>query len=189
MAKKKKKKGDEGYDFSVSSEVAYKELQNYKRKDLQKVCITMGIPFDRVSDSQTQLMSWFTQNYGRTRNHNLLLEYDDWFEEEMAKRHDKEDPKFSYLFHPAMRMSAKEEEPNEVLKIKKKIKEKKLKVEKPARAKDEDTGIVSGTKKAYTYHLVKKGLSEKKVLKRVLNKFPEAKEISIKIWIKRALKL
>jgi hypothetical protein len=76
-----------------------------------------------------------------------------------------------------------------VLKIKKAVKVKKVEKPKPeARKKDEDTGIVSGTKKAYTFKLVNKGYEVKKIIRLVTKKYPEAKETSIKIWIKRATK-
>ena len=51
--------------------------------------------------------------------------------------------------------------------------------------KDEN-GLRAGTKKSYTYQLAKKGYSLEKTISKVMKKFPDAKEVSIKQWHKRA---
>jgi hypothetical protein len=191
MAKKKKQKPIEegqlpkGRARNLAQEDAiYKELTRYTRRDLQKVCITMGIDFPLVCElSNLQLASWFGKNFENPRNQSLLKEYDDWFEADLIEKgYDPNDSKNIHLFHPAMRM-ATEVLPEEALKIK--PAKEKTKGNTKKRIKDAN-GVVSGTKKAYTVELAKKGLSDTKIIKKVLAKFPEANEGSIKIWIKRS---
>jgi hypothetical protein len=184
---RQKKDNDDGLD------PAYRELKDYRRKELQKECIKMGIPFPNVCDfSQTQLMSWFIKNWKdpKDRDKKLLEAYDEWFLYEMMKKnYDPRDPKVGYLFHPAMQMATQysedEAETEELLKLKKSSKTTKPKASnKPARVKDE-SGIVKGTKKSLTIKLAKEGLDVAKIIKRVKKEFPEANESSIKIWAKR----
>jgi hypothetical protein len=183
---KKKKENDDGLD------PAYRELKDYRRKELQKECIKMGIPFPFVCEySQTQLMSWFIKNWKDIpqRDEGLLARYDEWFLYEMMKKnHDPRDPKVGYLFHPAMQMATQyveEPESDEVLKLKKAEKTSKPKsAPKIGRIKDE-SGIVKGTKKALTIKLAKEGLEISKIIKRVKKEFPDANENSMKIWAKR----
>ena len=186
MARKVKENSD-GLD------PAFRELKEYRRKELQKECIKMGIPFPLVCDySQTQLMSWFIKNWKdpKDRDKELLEQYDEWFLYEMLKKnYDPRDPKVGYLFHPAMQMatvsSESEEETEELLKQKKSHKTSKPKsAPKTTRVKDE-SGIVKGTKKALTIKLAKEGLDINKIIKKVLKEFPDANENSIKIWAKR----
>ena len=47
-------------------------------------------------------------------------------------------------------------------------------------------GLITGTKKSLTYELVKKGKSSERIIKKVIKKFPDAKEKSILIWVRKA---
>lgn len=183
---KKKKENEDGLD------PAYRELKDYRRKELQKECIKMGIDFPLVCEfSNTQMMSWFIKNWVDIpqRDETRLAAYDEWFLYEMLKlNHDPRDPKKGYLFHPAMQMATQyveEQETDEVLKLKKASKTSKPKAApKVGRIKDE-SGIVKGTKKALTIKLAKEGMDINKIMKRVKKEFPDANENSMKIWAKR----
>ena len=155
----------------------------------------MGMPFDEASGaSNTQLMSWYLKNFGNRHDSSRLEQYDEWFELEMLGRgKNPDDPKDAYLFHPALRLSyTGNEEATEKAKVDslekkpKKVKEEKIK--KP-KIKDEKSGVVKGTKKAYTFKLAQdkeRNLSIKRIIKKVIKKYPDANDKSIKIWIKKA---
>lgn len=187
MAKKNK---STGMMVELAEEAAEKELRNYRRRDIQKVAITMGIPFEKVSEfSNTELMSWFIKNYHNPRDKERLKEYDHWFLCLIVnKGYAPSSEAHGYLFHPFFRFAEQEEEidPMEVKKLEKKAKVKKEKPEKKGRVIDENTGVIKGTKKSLTFELAQKGLDTKAIIAKVKDQFPDANDNSIKIWIKRA---
>lgn len=190
MAKKDKKTG---LFIEGDYEAAHKELKNYRRKELQRQCIMMGLEFPNVTEfSQTQLMTWFIQNYHNPRKKELLAEYDHWFIQSIVRKGYTPSGQKGYLFHPFCRFTIKWDEEDMLegsKKASKAIKESKPiadKKETKKREIDQTTGVVKGTKKALTYELAKKGLPVDKIIDKVTKQFPDANAGSIKIWIKRA---
>lgn len=152
----------------------------YTHKDAKKHAIELGMPFpDVVNADFWRLISYIeTQHSLRNnkRNPELLVEFDDWMEKILLKR-GRED-----LIHDSLRLSYVTEERIE----EESKKPKEVKPKAPKREMTQD-GLVKGTKKSYTFELAKKGLSLSKVIRRVLKKFPDASEKSIKIWHRKAV--
>lgn len=158
---------------NLKSDFTYKEIKRH--------CILRGMEFTKViGGSVPNLSNWLVKNAVVQENPELLELFDDWVESQLIK-----DGK-EYLVHPSLRLgyvgnrSEKEEvKPKVKLEIKPKI--KKL------REKD-SSGLYKGTKKSYTFELQRKGKTVQQVIVKVLRKFPEAKEKSIKIWFNRSRK-
>lgn len=186
MAKKKSAMVD---SMSSLEDRINRELAMMKHKDLQAACISRGLEFDNVLKfSHHDLANWFYKNYERSENPQLLNEYDAWVEEQLQKRGYKKgdaimSPHLRLGFVPPMsdipepRIIKPENSENNKPKI--------VKTEK--RKKDESTGVYSGTKKNLTYQLTDEGKTTEEIIKAVIEKFPDAQEKSIKIWIKRRL--
>lgn len=187
----KKRRG--GYLGDITP--AEKALSSMKYRDLQRECIIRGMDFkEMVSSDFHQLQVWFIDNYDNGCDNSLLNLFDVWFEqsireEKKAKGIPEKD--YEYLFDKSMRLGFYPDSESNRVEVEKFKKKPKVEVEKKEkRERDAELGnIYKGTKKEYTFRLVKKGYSEKKVIRLVLKKFSEAKEKSIKIWYKKALKL
>lgn len=193
----KKKKGKIGSAFNQNSR-SDRVLQDMKLRDLQIACIARGMDFqEMVESSVPELHGWFDRNYQKPQNILWLNEFDDWRELELKKKYD---PKIdAWAFHPALRFGfvGKKDEDGNVIEKKKPRLKGVDKVEKPKRERLEGTKVLSGTKKAYSYLLAtrhlrrpdeKKEFSPAKIVEKVIAKFPEAQEKSIKIWVSRARK-
>jgi hypothetical protein len=152
-------------------------LDNMNYMDLKRNVVLRGMDFQEVIEGDIpKLSNWLIRNWFNDKVNQKLNDFDEWIEPKLN------DPN---LIHPSLRlgyMGDKEEESG---------KEKKLKVlKKPKTPKREknDNGIFSGTKKAYTYELANKGKDKATVIKMVKKKFPEAKDKSVSIWFKKALR-
>lgn len=200
MAKKHSKGSSKSFlDNTHPLYSANKELSELKFQDLQGTCISMGMTFeDVVHADRPRLESWFCKNYGTKRNKGLLEDFDIWMQKLLAKKYGPDDPFVKF------RRFSKVLEDGTTKATQSALKRAKIKKEKkPKRQRDSKFGIFIGTKKAYTYYLandlydkfkdkynmkeIQKGFADKLVTK-VVAKFPEAQEKSVKIWMTRALK-
>lgn len=162
------------------------DLTRMKYPDLKKACIARGMPFEEAADgSITKLSSWFCRNYDNGQDLTLLDEYDAWFKATMLKsgKYKEGDP----LFHASLKMGfiATETEGAKKPRLGNKGLAKK---KKKVRERVEGTKIFAGTKKALTYQCAKEKMTIPETVKIVMKQFPAAKESSIKIWFKRAIK-
>ena len=168
----------------INKEAAEKVLTQFKRKDLQRACLTRGMDFETLaSSSDLDMQGWFLKNYENPVDEDLLAKYDKWFDRFLIKDRGYSRKRNAWAFHPSLKMSFHEPE-DEEQEVIKPIKEKKV-----PKQKDSEVGIYTGTKKALTYKLAKKGLPFETVCTKVLKQFPEAQEKSIKIWYKKAIQL
>lgn len=166
-------------------------ISRLTHRDLQRAVIARGMEFEKVVNSDHHgLVSFFYQHFESSENPQLLNEYDSWIEGILEKKGYK---KGEAMLHPSLRFSftkgiegstshkpiTKTSNPDAP---KDKPKEIKVKAEK-----DPDTGVRSGTKKAYTFQLAREGKSTDEIIALVQKRFPEAVDKSIKIWIKRSL--
>lgn len=148
-------------------------------RDMKRMCIVRGMDFEELLRGDfTRLHSWLHKNWGNKINEELLTKFDDWMDEELLKGGNAD------LIHPNLRLGyisdGREDENEGSNKIKKKEKtEPKVKKEKT------EDGIFSGTKKALTYSLQKAGESLEDTITKVIEKFPDASDKSIKIWFKK----
>lgn len=180
------------------SNFIYNRIGKMRVHELQASCIMRGLEFtDVVGWDFGKLASWLIKNYDEDSNRDLLEDFDIWVDEKLAERgYEENDPirqfrKFSNL----------DEEQNPQVKTKAL---KKAGVPKKKRTKKERNtlGIFKGTKKEYTYELAKsliekygdkytnKEISKKfssQLFRKVVKKHEDAKEKSVKIWMKRAL--
>lgn len=158
---------------------AEKELANFRLPDLKRQIIMRGYPFAAIGETGVlEMQQYFLANYHKPKDPDLLEKYDDWFDDYCKTK--GLDPCYA---HPALRLSsiAERDEDGKVIKYKRiGIKKKKKKRERT------NDGLFTGTKKAYTYELVKEGNDKADIVEMVLEKYPEAKEKSIIIWINRA---
>lgn len=170
---------------SVNWQLADRLTKNMRHIDLKRACIARGMPFEELgTHTVLSLHSWFAQNLDRGQNLQLLNEYDAWFKAEMIKRgYPDDDPLFHHTLMLGYNPEAKEDEPKKKIRLKGLKKPEKLKAERI-----EGTKVIRGTKKAMTYELAKQGLSLDEVTEKVLEAFEDAKESSISIWYRRALK-
>ena len=178
MAKKKtsaKIKVDKGKRKLRNATLNYRELK--------KLAVSMGMPFpDVVSSDVNGLMSYINSNNNPV-DRSLIEKYDQWMDKQLEGLGY---PEGSPLRHYQLRLGYISDEKNEKKQgIKVNAKNPKEKKEKVPIVKDEN-GLRAGTKKSYTFQLAKKGYSIEKTIVKVMKKFPEAKEVSIKQWHKRA---
>lgn len=149
----------------------------------KRIAVSLGMPFpDACAGDWGKLMSFID----RTKNKpdpSLISRYDDWMDKQLeAAGYGAEDP----MRHYQLRLSyIAEDAMGNVPKLGLKV--KKEKVAKPAREKD-GSGLWKGTKKSYTFELAAKGYALDRVTRRVLKKFPDANENSVKQWWKKANK-
>lgn len=179
MGKKKHKSGG-------ATGRAFRELENFKHRDLQRACVVRGMSFTEVVESTTPgLSNWFMANYSRGQDSTLLNQFDAWVEDELGKLgRESNDPVMSPHLRLGYIGEVDEFTGKVVIKRPKGIK----KAEKEKRERDEVTHIFLGTKKALTYECAKEKLSIPETIEKVMAQFPEAVEKSIKIWYGRAKK-
>lgn len=168
------------------------QLGMMKHKDLVIACISRGLPFeDVVKLDHNGLGSFYIKNFDSPENADLLNQYDLWLDDLLEKRGHK---KGDAIMSPLLRVGyvgkgdfsdapPKMIEPGSAKKIPDQVPKDKVK-----REKDEETGVVVGTKKNLTYKLAQQGVELDKVIEQVKKQFSDAQEKSIKIWYKRALK-
>lgn len=148
-------------------------------KDLKKLCISKGMPFEEVvSGDVPTLHNWLHHNINKEEDQSLINDYDDWIEAELINMGSE------YLIAPSLRLGyVGDKSDNNIVK---KPKEKKPKTPKVPKEKTAE-GVVKGTKKAYTFELAIKGRTLDYITKRVLKRYPDASEKSIKIWFRAAI--
>ncbi len=152
---------------------------NYK--DLQRRAIILGMPFPDVPQSDFFKLQSFIARSTNKPDTSLVDKYDDWMDKVLEDLgHPKDDPIRSYQ----LRLGYVSEDARTKQKKTKKI-HGLPKQKKPKKEKDE-RGLWKGTKKSYVYELVSKGFELERVTRRVLKKFPEANEKSIKQWYRAA---
>lgn len=147
-------------------------------KDLQTACVSRGIDFDYlVKGDVNSLQTWLIRYWDNPANDLRLMEFDKWREQKLKESGRPGEPyvRLGYM--------GETDENGNIISIKKP--EMLVKPKKPQRERDKETGIFHGTKKAYTLELTKAGMGIKEIIKLVMEKYPEAKEKSIKIWHKR----
>lgn len=172
-----------------------RKLAVMRHKDLQIECIVRGLSFQLAVDyDNPRLANFYYKNFEKEPiGGNILDEYDKWVDEQLEKRGYKKgdvifDPCFRLGFTPDI-TTIEPKKPLESIRHSINIvgsKSKVLEEPKVKREKDEDMGIMKGTKKHLTYQLVEQGLPMDEIIKRVIEQFPEAKDKSIRIWINRA---
>lgn len=156
-------------------------LSKFKHIDLQRACIVRRLPFENIGESYYFLASYFDDHYEDSEDIKLLDEFDKWREESLRARGDD-----SPLFIKLGFIERTDEETGEILKRKR---PKFLKKKKIRRERNEALGIFSGTKKEATFLSQQEGKTLEETIIIVIDKFPEAKEKSIRIWWKKAAKL
>jgi len=154
---------------------------DFTYKELKKQCILRGIEFEEATSSSfPHLSSWLLAHRFDDENKDSLYKYDLWIEKQLHEQGK------DYLIHNSLRLSfindgSAEPKPEETKDIKK-PKKKRVK-----RTKNKQ-GLFSGTKKAYTFELTLAEKPFKTILRRVLKRFPDAREKSVKIWYNKAKK-
>lgn len=144
--------------------------------NLKRNCIARGMPFiDVMNGDYPRLNSWLHKNIENKADVKLLEQYDIFIDGQIT------DPE---LKHPTLRTAYIGERAEEQ---KLKTPKPKIKVDKKPKEKDEN-GIIKGTKKSYVIDLVKKGKSLDRIITKTIRKFPDAKEKSIKIWVRKQLR-
>lgn len=170
----------------VNWQMADRMTKNMKLIDLKRACIARGMPFEELgTHSVLSLHSWFAQHLDNSQDLNLLNEYDEWFKVIMVneRNYEPDDP----IFHPSLMLGYNPDSEND--EPKKRIRLKGLKKpEKPKAERVPGTKVIKGTKKAMTYELAKQGLTLKEVIEKVEEAYEDAKESSIAIWYRRAIK-
>lgn len=165
-----------------------REIQNMRHKDLQRACVMRGMPFEKVVESTTpELIGWFTSHYETNGDPTLLTEFDAWVDKKLK---DKGYVKGDAIFHPQLKLGffSADDLPDSTFKKKIPEKQPEDQREKPRREKDEEMGVIKGTKKALTYQCCKEGKNLQDTTDLVTEKFPEAQAKSIAIWYKRCQK-
>lgn len=184
MAKRKSK----GVKVKVnrSKQRIRNSAQSYR--GLKKQCVALGMPFPDIVASDTNgLLSFINKHVGEKPDKSLIQEYDIWMDKQLADLGYKET---DAMRHFQLRLGYVSDESNLEKQLNKvNAKPKKARVKKITVPKELDaSGLWKGTKKSLTYESAKKGYDLDKVTAIVFKKFPDAKEVSIKQWFKRALK-
>jgi len=160
----------------------FKTSPNMTLKDIKRNCIARGMGFNDLVDSTIpSLQSWLHYNNNNDIEPNRLDEFDDWVEKILLEKGSGD------LIHPNLRLGyigEKDKDGN----VKKTKRVKGIKKKRKKREKTKD-GIYAGTKKALTFKLQQKGRSLDRTIKKVMRKFPDASEKSIKIWYKKSARL
>lgn len=183
---KKIKKSTQGVKVKVSKTKRRLRNSNMNYRELKRVAVSMGMPFpDVVSSDVNGLMGYINSSTEKV-DRSLIAKYDEWMDKQLEALGYKEDDP---MRHFQLRLGYISEEKNNIKQTLKPL-PKKPKDPKKIKAPKEknEMGLWKGTKKSLTYECAKKGDSLAKTIKKVLEKFPDAKEVSIKQWHKRALK-
>ena len=157
------------------------DLSKMKIIDLQRACIVRGLIFEDIGKGVWDLQQFFIKNYVVEPNLDLLDEFDDW-RYKKSKEKGTEDEGF-------IRLGFIQEKDEDTGEIKKRKRPKYMKKTRKKRARNKELGIFSGTKKELTFICQKEGLDLKETTAKVIEKFPDAKEKSIRIWFNKAKKL
>lgn len=156
---------------------------NKTYKELKREAVIRGMPFPDVVESDVWRLIAFINNSNNKPNISLVDEFDKWadIQLEMAG-YEKGSP----LRSSNLRLGFIGEELDNG-----QVKVKRIKgIPKPRKEKKErdENNLYKGTKKSYAFELANRGFTLERVIRRVLKKFPDAKEKSIKIWFRQAVK-
>lgn len=155
-------------------------------KDLQRKAIMYGMPFPDVPASGVfDLIRFINRSDNPEPNPELIKRYDEW----VLKQLDLSGvPEKDPLRNSRLRLSFIEDkdENGNVLK-KRSLTLRKNEAKKPPKERDE-FNLVKGTKKSYTWELTKKGYDIERIIRRVLKKFPDANDKSIRLWNRACLR-
>lgn len=190
MAKSKKiSKDHKPVGGKAKMEILSRGLENMTFKDLQRRAVILGMPFPDVAQCDVHKLQSFILKSPNVPNPQLIFEYDKWADNVLETLgYSKDDPLRHYQLRLGFLESNREEEENSDEEKPKRRRRaiKGIKIGKSSikRVKNSD-GILSGTKKSYTYELTKLGYEKNRIIKKVLRKFPDASEKSIKIWIRK----
>ena len=184
MAKKKTK----GAKVKVNRNTQRIGISGKSYREIKKQAVSLGMPFpDIVATDTNGLLSYINKHLGEKPSKELIVEYDLWMDKQLSDLGYKEnDP----MRHFQLRLGYVSDESNiekQLNKVNAKPKVKKKKKETKPKELDKH-GLWKGTRKSLTYDCAKKGYSLEKTNKVVFKEFPDAKEVSIKQWYKRALK-
>jgi hypothetical protein len=175
---------------------ADKALRNMNYRDLKIGCIVRGMPFEEVVEAyHGTLASYFRLHYVDDHDPELLEDFDVWMDKQLENDGLKSDDPLR-----TFKLSSVIDPETQDIKLRaRKARKAGVRVPKAKRLKQEknkNLGVRKGTKKEYTMELVKKlhdagkNLESKKLLSklidRVMDKYPDANEKSIKIWFSRA---
>lgn len=177
MAKKKKQEMNGGLRDSCHHDTY---------KDLQRKAIMYGMPFPDVPASGVfDLIRYINRPDNPEPNPSLIAKYDEWV---LTQLDLSGVPKNDPLRNSRLRLSFIEDkdENGNIIK-KRKISLKNPKDKKPPKERDE-FNLVKGTKKSYTWELTKKGYDIERIIRRVLKKFPDANDKSIRLWNRACLR-
>ena len=156
---------------------------NMTYKDYKRRAIALGMPFPDACAADWGALASYIAKSDNKPDTSLIDKYDEWVDKILEERgYPKDHPMRSYQL--ALGFISEDEETKE--KKPKRIKGLE-KPKKPKREKDE-IGLWKGTKKSYTFELTLKGFSLERVTRRVLKKFPDAKEKSVQQWYRAALR-
>ena len=168
---------------------------NMKYPDIKGACIMLGMDFEDVANADfCSLNSFFAENRHRTNPvQDRLHQYEDWVAGQLLSRgYAADNPLVKYR-----QFSNQPEEDEQDGKLKTAlIKKVGVKPDKPPKKEKTEFGIYSGTKKDFVYKKAKlyreRGYDNERALKRTIRKtmekFPEAKEKSIRIWFRKVSK-
>ena len=155
-------------------------------RDLQRKAITLGMPFPDVPRAGVMgLIKFINSPDTLAPDPSRIQEYDKWVYNQFDICGVPEDDP---LRNSKLRLGyVGEEDENGNIKRKRIPGIKLSKIKKPARERDE-FNLLKGTKKSYTWELTKKGYEIDRIIRRVLKKFPDANEKSIRLWYRACLR-
>ena len=168
---------------------------NMRYADIKAACIMLGMDFEDVANADfCRLNSYFAENRTKTNPVKARLDqYDEWVSGILISKGYKPDNplvKYKQFSTP----TEDEESEGNIKRVL--LKKAGVKPEKRAKKEKTEFGIYAGTKKDYVFKKAKiyseKGFTIEKALKRVIrktmDKYPDAKEKSIKIWFRKVSK-
>ena len=151
-------------------------------RDIKRQAIILGMPFpDATGNSIGALLNYINSSTNEP-DPSLIDKYDEWMDFQLSEiGYAKDDP----LRSSRLRLGFLGEEQEDGSRKTKRIKG----IKKPKKKRERDSrGLITGTKKSYTFELTSKGYTLERVTRRVLKKFPDANEKSISIWYRKAKK-
>lgn len=152
-------------------------------KDIKRKAIALGMPFpDAVAADVPRLLSFIDKTNNKPDT-SLIDKFDNYIDNHLISiGYDKNDP----LMSSKLRLGyLGEEDPESGERRRKRVRGLKKQKERKPRERDENN-LIKGTKKSYTTELTLKGMDLERVKRRVLKKFPDANEKSIRLWYSAA---
>lgn len=148
-------------------------------KDAQRMAVVLGMPFVDVVNSDWRRLQFYINRANQAPDPTLLDKYDDWMDEHLASLgYSEKDP----LRSNRLRLGYLGEDPETGEPRRKRVRGiPKPRIKKAPRERDEHN-LIKGTKKSYVFELTSKGYDIERIKRRVLKKFPDANEKSIKLW-------